>query len=115
MKTSTRVGFHFAFGFCAAVSSLAAPPANVLMPAPAVAAWSEARLPVTAAFTAALRGPDGHRVREALGRALRLWEERSGLTFGRAPNAEFAPPATDASPTLRIECSAAAAAIPALG
>jgi len=68
-------------------------------------------LPVTATFSVAVRGGDA-RLQDALGRLLRLWEERTGLTFARTPQGRFA---SSAPAVLEIECESPGMAVPALG
>jgi hexosaminidase len=84
------------------------------MPLPAGIQRAGGRLPVTAGFSVALQGAEDPRLRSALTRALRRWEERTGLTFAHTPTAEFAlVPAERA--TLVITSAAASKTLPALG
>lgn len=93
---------------------LPAEPTAAVMPLPAELRRAEGRLPVTAAFTVALQGAEDARVRAALARALRRWEERTGIGFARTATAEYTlTPAAQA--TLVIEPAAASRPIPALG
>lgn len=86
-----------------------------LMPAPAVLRATEGRVSVTAQFSTAIRGAEDPRLPAALARALRRWEERTGLTFARTLAGEFAPAPDAAAATLSIECAAASQRIPQLG
>jgi hexosaminidase len=98
------------------LSPTAAPaePASGLMPQPAGIQRTDGRLPVTAAFSVALQGADDSRLRSALTRALRRWEERTGLTFAHTPTAEYALVSAERA-TLVITCAAASKTLPALG
>ncbi|ACB74293.1 Beta-N-acetylhexosaminidase [Opitutus terrae PB90-1] len=97
------------------VSISAAPAPHDLLPAPAQLAFAEGRLPVTAEFSVSLRGHDDARLRAGLSRALRRWEERTGFTFARTPQAEFVLASDTSRAALVVECSAAGSALPTLG
>ncbi len=104
--------------FVSAIPVLSAPtvsPRIDVMPLPASVIPAEGRLPVTAAFAVALRGHDDARLRAGLARALRRAEERTGLTFARTPQAEYAFAGEPSAATLVIDCAAAAAAVPEFG
>lgn len=88
-----------------------------LMPAPAELRFGEGRLPLDAKLTVAIARHDDARLRAGLTRALRRWEERTGLTFARTPTTQFvfADATAAATATLVIDCAAAGSALPALG
>ena len=98
----------------AAAPAQPAPP-HALMPAPAEFAIADGRLPIDAGFSAALRGADDARLRRAVTRALRRWEERTGFTFARTASAEFVFSSDPSRASLVIECAAARPELPALG
>jgi hexosaminidase len=88
---------------------------HALMPAPARTVFEPGRVAIDASFSVALRNHDDARLRAAVARALRRWEERTGFTFARSPQAAFVF-ATDASAaSLVIDCTAAGSALPTLG
>lgn len=86
-----------------------------LMPVPAHMQLAEGRLAITGGFSVALRGHDDARLRAAVARALRRWEERTGLTFARTPSAEIVFAPDPARATLVIACDGPSPAIPVLG
>lgn len=94
------------------IGQLAADPApavrNNLMPEPAELKFMAGRFAVTPEFSVVVRGHDDARLREAIARALRRCEERTGLTFGA--NEEIA----SSKPALIIECQGPGQAIPSL-
>lgn len=96
-------------------STAQTPAGHALMPAPAHAAFADGRVAIDASLTVALRNHDDPRLRSAVARALRRWEERTGFTFARTSEAAFVFTAVPAHATFVIDCTAAAAAIPALG
>jgi hexosaminidase len=95
--------------------SIAAAAASNVMPAPAELRIADGRFAVTANLTTAISGHDDARLRAALTRALRRWEERTGFTFARTATGELALADKTTGAQLTIECQAAAAEIPALG
>ncbi len=84
-----------------------------MMPAPAVFRIADGRLPVTASFAAGFRGADDPRVRDAVVRLLRRWEDRTGITFPRTADGARAFAADPGQAALLVECGAATAALPA--
>ena len=86
-----------------------------LMPAPAQLRLADGRLPVTSEFSVALRGHDDARLRQAIARALRRWEERTGFTFRRTAEAAYVFATDVRSASLVIDCAAASRELPALG
>lgn len=100
--------------FASSVTMHAAP-TDDLMPLPAQRVSSDGRLPLTPGFSVAVRGHDDSRLRHGIARALRRWEERTGLTFARTPAAEFVFAAATAPADFVIECAAAGEALPTLG
>lgn len=92
-----------------------APVPHALMPAPAELRWTEGRCSITAELRPAVRDAGDSRVLAALGRVLRRWEERTGLTFARSSAGFFAAAENADSATLSIECDAPGPAVPALG
>ncbi|HWL18001.1 MAG TPA: glycoside hydrolase family 20 zincin-like fold domain-containing protein, partial [Opitutus sp.] len=86
-----------------------------LMPAPAQLRLADGRLPVTAEFSVALRGHDDARLRRAIARALRRWEERTGFTFRRTAEAAYVFATDVRSASLVIDCAAPSGELPALG
>ena len=96
-------------------SSAAAASAINVMPLPAEFKLAPGRLAVDSQFTAALIGVDDTRLRAALSRALRRWEERTGLVFPRTPAGPYAFAAEAAHASLVIECAAASSEWPRLG
>ena len=86
-----------------------AAPLSVLLPVPAEMRLLAGRLAITPAFSVSVTGHNDARLRAALDRALRRWEERTGLVFARHP-------ATDPAPAeLVIECRGPGPARPTLG
>lgn len=88
---------------------------SAIMPRPAAIKFGTARLAVTAAWKVCLVGVDDQRLRAGLARALRRIEERTGLTFARAANADYSLAAIGTAAALVIECRAPGRAIPSLG
>jgi hexosaminidase len=102
--------------FAMPTSTLAAStPTADLMPLPAELRFAPGRLDVTGSFRVALEGEGADdRLRAALERMLRRWEERTGGTFPRTPAGGYAL-AGAGEATLAIECAAASPALPQLG
>lgn len=94
------------------LSSIAA--AHTLMPVPAELQFASGRLALAGNFTVAVRGHDDARLRGGLARALRRWEERTGLTFARTQTGEYVLSTDAGSAALVIECTDAGHAMPAL-
>lgn len=86
-----------------------------VMPLPANVSRAQGRLAVAADFSVAWNGPDDRRLRAGIARALRRWEERTGLTFARNERAEFSAARDPAQASLTIECADAGHLLPALG
>ncbi len=76
---------------------------------------AKGRLALTASFPIAMRGHDDARLRAGLSRALRLVEERTGLTFARTPDAVYVVSGDAAAAALVIECGGAGSVVPVLG
>ena len=88
---------------------------SAVMPRPAAIKFGSARLAVTAAWKVCLVGVDDQRLRAGLARSLRRIEERTGLAFARAANADYSLPAIGTAAALVIECRSPGRAIPVLG
>jgi hexosaminidase len=88
-----------------------------LMPAPAELRVADGRLAINRDFSIAITATNDERLRNGLARAVRRWEERTGLTFAHTADGAYALVANEkgANATLAIECVAAGAAIPAVG
>ena len=89
--------------------------ADSLMPRPAQLETAEGRLPVRETFRAHISGPHSTRLESALARALRRWEERTGLTFPRTPDGRLSLSPSSAEATLVIHCETTAPSMPTLG
>lgn len=100
---------------CSALLTPAGAASSVLLPAPAEFHRAAGQLAVTADFRVATRGPADPRLQPALARALRRWEERTGLTFARTAEGEFAPAVDSSRAPLVIDCAAASQPLPRLG
>ena len=84
------------------------------MPMPAKLEWGRGRLE-KAPVTLAILGHDDARLRAGLTRALRRAEERTGITFDRLANGEYAFASNGVDATVVVECAAGGLAVPALG
>lgn len=96
-------------------SARAQAPSHDLMPVPAKLSLGTGRLQVSAAFRVGIAGWDDARLRAALARALRRWEERTGFTWARHADATYVLADPPASGDFVIECVGAGPAGPALG
>jgi hexosaminidase len=95
-----------------AVSLACAQPAPVapsLMPMPAELRAEAGRLRVTGSLAVTVRGHDDDRLDAAVSRALRRWEERTGLTFARSAAADPSAPSA-----IVIECQGPGHAVPSV-
>jgi N-acetyl-beta-hexosaminidase len=99
------------------MNSAPAPTPLALMPRPRelIPAATPARLSIDAHFSVALTGAIDARLRSATARALRRWEERTGLAFARTPTADFVFSSDPARANLVITCDTPAPALPTLG
>jgi hexosaminidase len=88
--------------------------AHTLMPVPAELQFGTGRLALQGNLTVAVQGHDDARLRGGLARALRRWEERTGLTFARTLTGEYASSTEVGGATLLIECKEAGHPLPAL-
>ncbi|HEY8993686.1 MAG TPA: family 20 glycosylhydrolase, partial [Lacunisphaera sp.] len=86
-----------------------------VVPLPAEIHPGSGQLAVTRDFSVALTGQSDERLRFAVVRALRRWEQRTGLTFARTAAGSVAFAADAAHATLVIDCTAASPEIPQLG
>lgn len=89
--------------------------ADSLMPRPAQLTATEGRLAIAENFRAFLSDANDARLQGSLSRALRRWEERTGLTFARTPDARFALAASRDEGALVIQTDTAAPELPTLG
>lgn len=98
-------------------SAMAAAQSLDLMPAAARADVGAGRLALTRALTFSVSGADSPRLRAAIGRTLRGWEERTGLLFQRTPSGAYAfqDAGSPAPATVAIECTRAGEPVPMLG
>jgi hypothetical protein len=113
-KFSTRIFLTFAL-ISAALSIVSAQENNLqsarrnLMPVPASVNWKTGRLPVTKAFTVAVRGQTDERLRKYIFRVMRRLEGRTILEFSRELSNDAA------TANLLIEPQSTVNAIPKLG
>jgi len=87
----------------------------MVMPAPRELQLGSGRLPVTTAWSVAVRGHDDAQVRAGFARALRRAEERTGLTFSRLPTGEFSLEGEASRAGFVIECAGPSQTVPTLG
>lgn len=97
------------------VCTLARAEVGQVMPVPMEMSIGEGRLAIGPDFSVGLRGPDDARLKAALVQALRLCEQRTGLTFKRSATADYlqAPNVDDAA--LVVVCAGSAPVLPTLG
>jgi hexosaminidase len=86
-----------------------------VVPVPAEIHLGGGQLAITRDFSVALTGQSDERLRAAVVRSLRRWEQRTGLTFARTAAGPLAFATDAAQATLVIDCKAASPAIPQLG
>jgi hexosaminidase len=86
-----------------------------VMPLPEAFSFASGRLAVTREFTVVFKGQKTAALEAAVGRALRRWEERTGLVFPRTPTGTYAFAADPEHATLVIDSAAAAPELPQLG
>lgn len=93
----------------------ASAPSVAVVPLPAEIQSAEGRLEITGKFAVAILGARDARLDAAVARALRRWEERTGLVFPRLPSGPYAISGDAKTAALTIEIGAASPQWPRLG